>query len=140
MRIHLLPIEPLDTRYTAQWYRWWPTELRRLGHEVNMIDGERLTQGISRGQFLDVIDTNYYKASQLQAVAKQWHAGQIKDGDVFLLLDAWNPCAEQLAYMRDALGAKVTIAGLLHAGTYDPSDYISKVGMGRWAAKVEEGW
>ena len=37
--IHVLPIEPFDERYTADWYEWWPDELRACGFDVRLITG-----------------------------------------------------------------------------------------------------
>jgi len=102
--------------------------------------GEDLAQGIEVGQFLDVFGTHYYKATQVAQFIKAMRSGAVKAGDTVLLLDGWNPMVECLAYIRDAMGLKVKIAGCLHAGTWDAWDFLSQKGLGRWAASVERGW
>lgn len=141
MKVWLLPIEPLEERYSAQWYRWFPRELERLGCSVQVVDGERLTEKIETGQFLDVLDTNYYKARQLSHFTVMLKMGQVRDGDWVLLLDAWNPALTALAYLRDFGNVKFKIAGLFHAGAYDPWDMLGQnqdfaAAAGSW----ESGW
>ena len=138
-KLWLLPIESLEERYTAQWAQWWPDEMRKLGVDVEVIEGERLTTRIETGQFLDVYDTHHYKATQLAAMCKRLYAGDVQAGDVVLLLDAWSPAVTALAYMRD-LGVKFLLAGYLHAGTWDQWDFLAQRGLGRWAAPIETGW
>jgi len=140
MKIWLLPIESLDQRYTAQWRDWWVNDLIECGLDVTVIDGENLTGSIEVGEFLDVFGTHFYKATQIQKTAALLMEGAVKDDDVFLLLDAWSPIVTSLGYIRDAIGARWRIAGYLHAGTWDPWDYLALKGMGRWAANVERGW
>lgn len=138
--IHLFPIEPIAERYSADWLRWWPRELQRLGvpHTIHM--GTRLAQGIESGQFLDVYDTHHFKATQLVAFIDECRAGRVKDSDTVLLLDGWNPMVESIAYIRDALGLKLRLACCLHAGTWDRWDFLSQRGMGLWARWSENGW
>lgn len=139
-RIHLVPIEPLAERYSAQWYDWWRRELVLLGHEVNVIDGQRLNRqhDIKKGEFLDAYDTNYYKASQAMALAKEFHYENVHHDDVILFLDAWNPAVLQAAYMRDISGIKCKLAGLWHAGTYDPHDFLSRTPISWWGSSFED--
>lgn len=139
-RIWLLPIEPLQERYSDQWLRWFPAELRALGHDVEVVKGDRLSQRIERGQFLDVFDTHYFKATQLARMAEEFRGGAVEAGDVVVLLDAWSPAVTSLAYMRDVSGIDVKLVGLLHAGTWDPHDHLAQKGLGRWAEDVERGW
>lgn len=135
-----VPIEPLEERYSQQWAKWWPREFNKLDLTYHSVPGKTLTNTIEQGAFLDVIGTNYYKASQLQYIMQALYNGKIEDGDTFLFHDLWFPGMEMLAYVRDALKLKFNITGILHAGTYDPHDYISKAGMERWGAKQEESW
>lgn len=140
MRIWLLGIEPLVERYSAQWARWFPEQLRALGHDVRIVNGDRRSQSIGTGEFLDVYDTHIWKATQLAALACELSAGRVLESDVVLLTDAWSPAVTALAYMRDAGPVRFKLAGLLHAGTYDPHDFLARRGLGRWAADVERGW
>jgi glycosyltransferase involved in cell wall biosynthesis len=143
MRIFIVPIEPLDERYSEQWYRWWPEGLARLGHNVSVVDPPKIFDAgkkIKHGQFLDVYDTNIYKAGQAATLAQLFRDGVICDGDCVLFLDAWNPAVDQAAYMRDAGDRKVVLAGCWHAGTYDPHDFLTQKGMSPWAAYSEMAW
>ena len=44
---------------------------------------------------------------------------------------------EMLAYVRDGLGLKFKIVGILHAGTYDPHDFLTQKGMASWGRPLE---
>ena len=139
-RIWLFPIEPIEERYSEQWLRWWGDGLKAAGFELRIIMGARLNGGIGAGQFLDIYDTNYFKATQLAVFAQRLRSGEVKDGDVVFLLDAWNAEVTSLAYMRDAGGHKFKLAGFWHAGTYDPWDFLTQRGLDRWAAPIESAW
>jgi glycosyltransferase involved in cell wall biosynthesis len=66
--------------------------------------------------------------------------GRVNHGDVILLNDIWFPGIEMLAYVRDALRLDFKIAGIAHAGTWDPMDFLSQMGMWRWGADLENSW
>lgn len=138
--IILVPIEPLESRYSIQWKQWFINYFENKQIPYIVIDPKPLTTEIENGAFLDVIGTNYYKSCQLQEICRLIHTGYIQDNDTFLFHDAWFPGLEMLAYMRDGLGLKFKIAGCLHAGCWDPTDFISKKGMGRWGKDIENGW
>jgi len=141
MTIWLFPIEPLEERYSEQWYRWFPDVLRRLGEEVVVVDGKRLASSITQGEFLDVIDTHHYKATQLAAFTKDLRSGRVASGDTVLLLDAWNPAITSLAYMRDLGTVHFKLAGCWHAGSYDPWDFLSRSDdFVDAAAGAEQSW
>lgn len=138
MTLWCFPIESLEERYSAEWLRSWPKKLAELGVPARMILGKHRQSAIQHGEFLDAIDTHYWKATQLAAFIKC--IDEVKEGDVVLLHDAWNPALEALAYIRDTGAAKFKIAGMFHAGTYDPNDYLAQRGLGVWAAHTERGW
>lgn len=133
-KIILVPIEPLEERYSRDWHRWFEP------YADILIDVDPLTTTITHGSFLDVCGTNYYKSRQLAEICRLIHNGKIGDGDTFLFLDLWFPGLEMLAYMRDALDIDFKITGCLHAGTYDPYDFLSKKGMARWGRDLENSW
>jgi hypothetical protein len=139
MTIWNIPIEPLEERYSAQWAHWFPEEFIKRDIDYKAIPGTPLTEIIENGSFLDVCGTNYFKASQLMQISRLIHSNKIKDGDAFLFHDLWFPGLEMLAYMRDGLKINFKIAGILHAGTYDPNDFLTKQGM-TWGEKLEESW
>ncbi len=135
-----IPIESLEERYSAQWNKWFPKyfEMNNIAYED--IYPLPLSNEINDGAFLDIITTNHFKASQLQAICKLFHMGKVNDGDVFFFHDLWFPGLEMLAYIRDGLGIKFRITGVLHAGTWDHWDYLSQRGMGKWAKDLENSW
>jgi glycosyltransferase involved in cell wall biosynthesis len=131
-----VPIEQLEERYSAQWYGWFMEAFRRQGVEPIVV-GDREARCIKTGQFLDVHETNIYKAGQLKQVLEHIAAGF--RGTVFFM-DLWFPGLEALAYVRDALAEKIRIKGIFHAGTWDPWDYLTQRGMGQWAEMLERSW
>jgi hypothetical protein len=136
-----VPIEPLEERYSEQWNRWIPEDLKSLGIDfVHLNWVTPLSNTIRDGSFLDVIGTNFYKASQLQQLMVMFEQKEINGGDVILLNDIWFPGIEMLAYVRDALGIDFKIAGIAHAGTWDPQDFLAQMDMETWAKDLENSW
>lgn len=135
-----IPIETLDVRYTKQWNQWFPEYFDSIGLDYETIYGDELTADIEHGTFLDVVGTNHFKASQLQQICKLIQNGRVKENDVFFFHDLWFPGLEILAYIRDGLGLKFRIAGIFHAGTWNPCDFITRKGMGCWGKHIENGW
>lgn len=140
--LYVLPIESLEERYSAHWNENFPAALAKEGVRFVTVHPEmpHNKNKISRGQFLDVVRTNEFKAKQLAWLLNWVDEGRIKDGDVIFLHDGWFPGIEMLFYVRDGLGLKFKIAVMLHAGTYDPHDFLSQKKMGRWAAAMETAW
>ena len=52
-KLYYIPIEPLEERYTEQWYRNFPSYFRDSGYSVEIIDGEPLSSSVDVGTFLD---------------------------------------------------------------------------------------
>lgn len=138
--IHLVPIEPLEERYTEQWKRWIPEAFSLNLESVNEIEGEMLTTSIETGYVLDAEGSNYYKFKQLQEILKKIHEGSISDGDTLLFYDLWFPGIEAIAYSCAIRKIKVNIVGVLHAGTYDVNDFTYKTGMRFWGEHLEKAW
>lgn len=139
--LYLLPIEPLEERYSKDWLEWFPREL--INNDVmnyKIIHGTQLSKTIRQGAFLDVTDTNRYKATQIQTMMDLFDENDIKDGDIILLLDGWFPGVESLAYVRDALKINFKIASCFHAGSYDPEDRLFQWGCKKWAKHLENAW
>lgn len=126
MRIWHLPIEPITDRYSEQWARWFPSRMMAGGHTCFTLGGYSFTDGIEQGEFLDVLGTNHYKATQLALFTQQLHGGGVRDGDWVFLADAWSPQVISLAYMRDLGRVKFKIAGCLHAGSWDAWDLLGQ--------------
>jgi len=140
MRVWLFPIEPLEERYSADWLRWWPGELHKQGVAHTVVMGSRLTTGLGRGEFLNPVDTHFFKATQFAEFASRVANGDVVDEDVVLLCDGWNAEVTSLAYVRDTAGPRFKIVALMHAGTWDENDYLVRCDMTRWARYVEIGW
>jgi len=138
--IYNIPIESLEERYSKQWNKWFPEELKRLKIESKTVYPTPLSNKIEQGSFLDVITTNHFKANQLSTICQLFWMNKVMPGDTFLFHDLWFPGIEMLAYMRDALKIDFKIAGILHAGSYDEHDMLHRVGMTRWAQWIERGW
>lgn len=146
MKLHIVPIEPMVERYSAQWLRWFDGYLQqtkdisyKIYDPLRYLETE-LTTRIKTGEFLDVVETNNYKAWQLVLLTNEFMQGRVGNDDVFLFLDGWFPGLEMLAYIRDGLGLKTRFVGMFHAGTYDPNDYLSQRNMGKWGKSLEEAW
>lgn len=137
MKLWLFPIEPFEERYTAQWLRWFQRPEFVSQFDAFQVISPVRHGGIKHGEFLDVYGTNTYKAEQLAEFARMMENNQIGDGDVVLVLDAWNPAVLQLAYMRDAGPRDFRVVGLLHAGTWDPHDFLAKKLQPRWVKPAE---
>lgn len=140
MKIINIPIEPLEERYSLQWRKWFGDYLSSNNFNHITVEPETLSNNIRSGEFLDVVGTHYSKSTQLQELIKLVDSGDIKDGDIIFFHDLWFPGLESLFYIRDATDTDFKIAGVLHAGTYDPNDYLSRKGMGRWGTEMESAW
>ena len=145
--IWIVPIEPIDQRYTAQWYTNIPeilkSRINELGldaHEIRIVDGVQPQTGTTTGAFLDFAVTNIYKASQAQRISEAFSSGEVKAGDVFLITDAWNFVITPIKYMSDLLNIPVEIHGIWHAGAYDPTDILGYQMQKPWPWHAEQGW
>lgn len=122
--IWIFPLEPLDGRYTKQWFSEIPILLESMGAKVKAVVGKQRSDKTTSGAFLDFTDTNYWKSSQLCDFVLAVEQGQVTDYAHILFTDFWNPALLQVAYMRDLLGKQWKIHGIAHAGAYDPSDIL----------------
>ena len=139
MTIYVLPIEPIDTRYTRQWYEHVPQLLDAPDRHIVVIEGDDVPPKPTPGAFLDFGATNIYKSSQLAVIANLFREGKVQAGDKFLYTDAWNPTVIQLKYMSTLLKIPVEIHGMWHAGSYDPQDFLGRlVGNQPWVRTAEQ--
>lgn len=139
-KIFFVPIEPLEERYTEQWYRWWKTAFEKNEVKFEYVDGPAIARTIETGSVLDCYGTNFYKAHQLAALIQRIAGGEIGDSDTIFFADLWFPGIEALQYIRNVSGKKFKIAGILHAGTWDRHDFTYRTGMREWAKHIENGW
>lgn len=141
--IWILGLEPIDSRYTAQWHSHIPKLLEKAAGDkfnVRQIDGKQRTAKVTEGAFLNFSDTNYWKSSQLCNFVELLDAGEVTTKDKILITDAWNPAITQLAYMRDLLGMEWEMHGIWHAGAYDPSDILGYKMKKPWPLEAEKSW
>src|SRR6056300_1687783 len=138
MKIWLVDLEAVETRYTKQWKTEFPKLLKAHGHTVQVLNGGDTPQATTPGAFLNFGGTNVYKSNQLMQIAEAFCKGEVKDGDYFLYTDAWNPTVIQLKYMAELLGINIRIGGLWHAGSYDPADFLGRlIGDKPWVRNAE---
>lgn len=140
MRIIHVPIESYPQRYTADWTKQFEEAFCELGVESITVPGDRLTEQIVEGSVLDACGTNYYKFAQLKRLIQMISNGAITSDDVILFADAWFPGLESLFYIRNITKVNFKIAGILHAGTWDPHDFTARTGMRAWGQYSELGW
>ena len=139
MTIYIVDLEAVDTRYTKEWKKYLPLQLKRhTNSKIEVISGGNTPQATTPGAFLNFGGTNVYKAKQMQQIGELFCNGKIKDGDYFLYTDAWNPTVLQLRYMAELLGVNIRIGGLWHAGSYDPQDFLGRlIGDKPWVRNAE---
>lgn len=138
MTVYLIDLEPVDTRYTAQWRVHLPDQMRNAGLDVIEISGSNVPQTTTPGAFLNFAGTNSYKSQQLMFLAELFASDTIEDGDYFLYTDAWNPTVIQVKYMAELLKKKIRIGGMWHAGSYDPQDFLGRlIGDKPWVRNAE---
>jgi len=139
MTVYIVDIEAVETRYTAQWKKYLPEQLRNaIDTEVVVISGGETPQATTPGAFLNFGGTNVYKSNQLMQIGEMFCNGIVKDEDYFLYTDAWNPTVIQLRYMAELLGVRIRIGGLWHAGSYDPADFLGRlIGNKPWVRQAE---
>jgi hypothetical protein len=138
MKIINIPIEPLEERYSVQWDKWFFNEFQKRSINFETVYGDTTITGVQHGSFLDVIETNLYKTSQLTKILDIVAHYDDKEPMVLFFHDLWFPGLINIAYMRDGLGLKnLKICGCLHAGSYDEYDFLNKTGMTVWAEHFE---
>lgn len=128
--IYIVALEPIDQRYTAQWYSSIPKsiidELENQDKRAHVVTvaGNDIGETRTSGGFLDFALTNVWKNSQLNKICDWFSRGVIKPGDIFLVTDAWHPGIIQIKYMSELLGIPVEIHSIFHAGSYDKTDIL----------------
>lgn len=141
--IYILALEPLDTRYTGEWFTSLPALIssKATDFKVEQITG--IGEGYegastTKGAFLNFSDTNIWKSNQLIKVAELFQRNLVKPGDKFLVADAWNPAILNIKYMSELLDIPVEIHSIWHAGSYDPNDFLGrKIHDKHWSYNAE---
>ena len=135
-QVIFVPIEVLEERYSAQWLTWFSRDFKALGLDPIIVGAQDLRK-IRQGQFLDVFETCKYKTDQMAEILTLVEAGF--EGTIFFM-DGWFPGIEHLAYIRSNANRKLNLVGILHAGTWDPWDFLTQNGCREWAHWLESAW
>lgn len=144
--IFIMALEPLETRYTGQWFNGIPTLLkdeadkRGLQRTVYNVAGEQTSSAPTEGAFLDFYATNIWKNTQINKLVEYFQQGIVKAGDHVLFTDAWHTGITQVRYMSELMQVPVTIHSMWHAGSYDPQDFLGRLIQDkRWTHNTERG-
>ena len=142
MKIFLVDLESVPTRYTCEWKWHVPALLRDNGFDVEVIEGDlTIPEAVTLGAFLNFGGTNMYKATQTHRLAELFTRGEIKAGDQIVFTDAWHPGIINVKYMSELLNIPVVTHGLWHAGSYDPNDFLGRlVGDKPWIRHAEQAF
>lgn len=142
MKIFLIDLEAVETRYTGQWKAHVPSLLKKAGHNVQVISGPTdIPNATTPGAFLNFGGTNIYKSSQVEQIGRLFCSGSVYPGDHFIFTDAWHPGIINLKYMSELLGIPVKIHALWHAGSYDPQDFLGRlIGDAPWVRHAEKSF
>ena len=140
MKIFLVDIESVPTRYTCEWKTHVPQLLRDNGFDVIVIEGDlTIPEAATPGAFLNFGGTNMYKSTQVHKLAELFTHGHIQPGDHIIFTDAWHPGIINVKYMSELLNIPVVTHGLWHAGSYDPNDFLGRlVGDKPWIRHAEQ--
>ncbi len=147
MNIWIMALEPLDTRYTGQWFHGIPALLKEeaanQGKHIKVINlaGEQTSTETTEGAFLNFTATNIWKNTQVNALARFFAKGTVEAGDKILFTDAWHSGILQTKYMSELTDIPVEIHSLWHAGSYDPQDFLGrKIVDKRWTYSAERSY
>lgn len=142
MKVYLVDLESVPTRYTCEWKEHVPELLEAAGHEVYVIAGPHdIPAATTPGAFLNFGGTNIYKASQVEQIGRLFVNGEVHAGDHFIFTDAWHPGIINLKYMSELLNIPVKIHALWHAGSYDPQDFLGRlIGDEPWVRHAEKSF
>lgn len=137
--IYVISLEPIETRYTCQWFDHIPKMLESRTDKYNIINisGTTKTNKTSNGAFLDFINTNKWKNEQINQIMNLFDAGAVNNGDKFLFTDAWNTGIIQLRYVLDLLDKNCEIHAIWHAGSYDENDFLGRKATKSWSYNFE---
>lgn len=138
----IFSLEPIESRYTKEWYTHLPKLFKEKleDFEIIQIDGDTKSSRPTPGAFLDFEATNMWKSEQVIKFFDKMSKGLIQDDAYILLTDFWNPCIFQLKYTKDLCKKNWTLLGIAHAGSYDPNDFLGRIRDKNWSLNVECGF
>ena len=125
----------VDSSYTGQWKTHIPKLLKDAGHTVTVIEGYSDIPSDSK------LNTNIYKAGQVEKLSRLFTTGKVRSGDHVIFTDAWHPGIIDLKYMSELLDIKVTVHALWHSGSYDPQHLLGRlIGDANWIRHTEHAF
>jgi glycosyltransferase involved in cell wall biosynthesis len=124
MNTFLIPLEPLEERYTASWYMNIPLAFKEVYSNVVVIDGQPLSDYVDVGTFLDLNSSAYYKSEQLKQISSLFYNRTVQNGDIFFVFDVQFPGIETIKLLSSLQGIKVSIFGFCHASSYTFEDFM----------------
>lgn len=140
MTIWIMALEPIETRYTGEWFEELPRLLRYSfpDQDIRTVSGELRNSETTPGAFLNFYATTVWKSTQIAGFAEYVNTGDVKKNDYVLFTDAWNPMILQIRYMSDLMNLDLKIGGIWHAGSYDPADFLGRASGGKdWVQCTE---
>lgn len=138
MTVYIIPLEPLEERYTYSWYTNIPLAFKQEFQNIVIIDGEPLSDYVDAGTFLDINSTVHYKSTQLAKISELFHQKRIKNGDIFFVADIEFWGIESIRFMADLQGIKVGLFGFCHAASYTIEDFMEPAAP--YSRFFELGW
>jgi len=136
-RAYVVNIERIPNRYTVHWYDHIPKLFADNGYDVSVISPTADLMTVTPNAFFDFAATTRFKAKQTQTLIELERIGRDGlDGALVFFPDFWHPAVLQLAYLRDLAGLDIKLAGIAHAGSYDPHDFLSRNAR-KWALHFE---
>lgn len=138
-KLFLVPIEPLEERYSASWYRNFPDLFRKkFPGPVEVIDGIEVSKTVNVGTFLDINATVQYKASQLAEIAMRFEQKDIPSDSVFFFYDLEFWGIESVRLLAQLNRVPVSLCGFLHAASYTMGDAFAVAAP--YQKYTEVGW
>lgn len=134
--IWYFPLEYVDNRYTQDMDITIQKELKKQKKKYQVI-GKPETQTIqNKHDFLNSTQTSRRKLEQIKIVTELFEQNKIMDGDTFFFADIWHCGIEAIPYMAYFNRKTVSLCGILHAGSFTPSDFVAN--MKPWAKNYEK--
>ena len=134
-KIWILPLEPIEQRYSKQWNQYFKKVFDDNKLNFEFVYGDIIKSNLNSKFFLDPVQTNIWKLSQLEKILKR--TTEVNNGDTIFLFDGWFPGIEALKYTFTFLQKDVKLMSYFHAGTYDKYDLTAQYGMESWGKEFE---
>lgn len=138
--IHYLPLEYEPMRYTGSLDAHICAHLQRKKlwgstHRIYPDIGSDFKRPLPTGLFLDAPRTIAFKSAQMLELSRIYARGLVSTGDIVFLSDIWFPGIEGVRYLDFFEKKKVSLRGILHAGSFTDTDFVRQ--LERWAAMYE---